>query len=133
MSTSITPKGPAARRTSLPADFKISDRVLAWAKEKGFDRYLPAHLEKFLSSVKARGTRYADWDEAFMNCIRDDWGDVRGKALRASGPGAAMQPTERKTCGYCPKPSVGSVNGIEHCDAHSLAAMDQKPRMKVAA
>lgn len=62
-----------------------------WAKEKGFDGYLPAHLEKFLSSVKASGRRYVDWDEAFINCVRDDWGDVRRKALVATGkPGGGI-------------------------------------------
>lgn len=33
-----------------------------------------------------------------------------------------------KMCGYCDKRSIGSVNGIEYCNEHSLDAMDQKPR-----
>ena len=43
-------------------------------------------------------------------------------------------PTERPTevrvrlCGYCARGSVGTVNGIPHCDEHSTDAMDMKPR-----
>lgn len=40
------------------------------------------------------------------------------------------RPTEVKTrlCGYCGRGSVGTVNGIPHCDEHSTDAMDMKPR-----
>jgi hypothetical protein len=40
------------------------------------------------------------------------------------------RPTEvkQKLCGYCARPSTGSVNGIPHCDSHSHDAMDMKPR-----
>lgn len=133
VSTSITPKSPAARRTSLPADFSISNRVRVWASEKGFEEFLPGHLEKFLSAVKASGRRYADWDEAFINCIRDDWGDVRRKALRETGAGAPLAPRKKETCAYCPKPWMSKPNGIPACDGHTTDAMDQKPREKVAA
>jgi hypothetical protein len=43
-------------------------------------------------------------------------------------------PTERltevkvKLCSYCGRGSVGTVNGIPHCDEHSTDAMDMKPR-----
>ena len=43
-------------------------------------------------------------------------------------------PTERPTevrvrlCGYCGRGSVGTVNGIPHCDEHATDAMDMKPR-----
>lgn len=121
------------RRTSLPADFGISERVRAWAKDKGFERFLSAHLEKFLSSVKASGRRYADWDEALINCIRDDWGDIRRKAAQASGAPAVV--TVKKFCRYCAKPSIGSVNGIDYCgdDGHNFKAMDKVPAPERAA
>lgn len=38
-----------------------------------------------------------------------------------------------KVCGYCPKPSSGSVNGIPHCEEHFYDAMDHKPRPKANA
>ena len=64
------------RATPLPKDFEISQRVTTWAAEKGFaslDRY----LEFFTSKAKAKGYTYADWDQALMNCIREDWPELR--------------------------------------------------------
>lgn len=63
---------PKGRKHSIPADFGISDRVTRWAAEKGYTR-LPERLERFVSVAKAKGYQYIDWDEAFMNAIRDDW------------------------------------------------------------
>lgn len=74
------------RLTNLPDGFGISNRVREWAKRKGYSN-LDAHLESFLSAVKRKGYQYADWDEALMTAIRDDWGKV----------GAAQQtPTVRE-------------------------------------
>ena len=63
---------PKGRKHSIPADFGISERVSRWAAEKGYTR-LPERLERFVSVAKAKGYQYIDWDEAFMNAIRDDW------------------------------------------------------------
>jgi hypothetical protein len=60
------------RKRPIPADFGISERVTRWAAEKGYTR-LPERLERFVSVSKAKGYQYIDWDEAFMNAIRDDW------------------------------------------------------------
>jgi hypothetical protein len=73
------------RKTGLPQKFEISARVQAWAAEKGFD-HLPEHLEAFASKALAKGYSYADWDEAFMTAIRDDWAGLRrldGNGTRA--------------------------------------------------
>jgi len=71
-------KKKSARRlaTPLPLDFKISERVKAWAEEKGFTDLEP-DLEFFTGRMKANGKTYADWDEAFMNCVREDWPGLR--------------------------------------------------------
>ena len=67
---------PAARSPSrkkpMPNNFGISDRVRAWAKEKGYTQ-LEAHFENFVGKVKAKGYTYADWDEGFMGAIRNNW------------------------------------------------------------
>lgn len=70
----------ASRATPIPPDFKVSPRVQAWAQQKGFAALLPQHLEHFLSYAKAKGARYVDWDEAFMNAVRADWGQIRRNA-----------------------------------------------------
>jgi hypothetical protein len=66
---------PTKRRKSaisIPADFGVSERVKAWAKAKGHIR-LDDHLESFIGKAIAKDYRYADWDVAFMNAIREDW------------------------------------------------------------
>ena len=70
------PRKQKAIKTELPDGFGISDRVRTWAGLKKFDR-LEEHLESFLSKAKAKAYTYADWDEALMNAIRDDWAKLR--------------------------------------------------------
>ena len=70
--TSKTNTPPNKRAVSLPEDFTISDRVRAWATAKGFD-HLEKRLEHFAGYARANAKKYADWDQAFMNAIRDDW------------------------------------------------------------
>lgn len=65
-----------ARATPLPESFAISDRVKTWAAGKGFGQ-LERYLEFFVGRMKASGKTYTDWDEAFMNCIREDWPEFR--------------------------------------------------------
>jgi uncharacterized protein YdaU (DUF1376 family) len=73
------PKKDSARKkraVSLPTDFAISERVKTWAESKGFQS-LDAHLEHFVGWARASGRAYADWDQAFMNAVREDWAKVR--------------------------------------------------------
>lgn len=66
-----------ATRTPMPDDFAVSERVQAWAAEKGYEN-LGAHLEAFKAKVQAKGYSYVDWDAAFMEAIREDWAKLRG-------------------------------------------------------
>lgn len=59
-------------KVSMPEGFGVSARVRAWAKEKGHDR-LDERMEHFKGKALANGYTYADWDEAFMGAVRDDW------------------------------------------------------------
>lgn len=71
-------KPTAKKKTPIPHDFEISDRVFQWAQEKGF-RELDRHLERFVGACKAKGYTYVDWDEGFMGAIRDNWAKVEIK------------------------------------------------------
>ena len=64
------------RKHSLPNGFEISDRVRIWALAKGFDR-LDEHFESFVRKCRAKNYQYADWDEAFMGAITDDWAKLQ--------------------------------------------------------
>lgn len=76
------------RKTRLPDGFAISGRVKQWAEEKGHTR-LPERLEHFVSAAKAKGYEYVDWDEAFMNAVRNDWANL------GPGQGEAAQTRKR--------------------------------------
>lgn len=62
-------------KTALPPDFCLSDRLKAWAEEHEFSN-LETHLEHFVGKARANGYAYADWDQALMNAIRENWAGV---------------------------------------------------------
>jgi len=82
-----------ARATPLPEGFAVSPRVEAWAKSKGFDR-LDEHLDAFTRKARAKGYTYVDWDSAFEEAIREDWGGIRsgkGRSATANGDWASTE------------------------------------------
>ena len=74
---------PASKKTQMPENFAISDRVRAWAAENKHGQ-LEQHLASFRISCKAKGYAYADWDAAFMNAIRNNWAKLTPPV--AAGP-----------------------------------------------
>jgi hypothetical protein len=62
-------------KTSIPENFTISDRVKKWAIEKKHQN-LEDHLESFKLKCRAKDYQYVDWDEAFMNAVRDNWAKI---------------------------------------------------------
>ena len=78
-------KKPKKKKTTIPLDFKISDRVKSWAHKKGLHQ-LDQHLESFALKCKAKGYEYIDWDEAFMEAIRANWAQLKNQEPQ-SGPG----------------------------------------------
>ncbi len=86
-SSSPKARTPAARKskTSIPSDFTVSDRVKAWAVEKGFSD-LEGHLESFKDKCAAKGYTNVDWDAAFMGAIRDDWAKLRPTGTAKARP-----------------------------------------------
>lgn len=63
---------PASKKSQMPPDFGISDRVKAWAIENKHGQ-LEQHLVAFRLACQAKGYAYADWDAAFMKAVRDNW------------------------------------------------------------
>jgi uncharacterized protein YdaU (DUF1376 family) len=79
----IPPKSAKPKRAAkkpMPDGFAISDRVRNWAKEKKHD-HLELHFENFMNACRKHGYVYADWDEAFMGAVREDWAKVGGMKL----------------------------------------------------
>lgn len=80
MSGLIEEKRIEKNKTSIPKDFKISDRVISWANEKGY-RDLEKHLDSFILIAQSRNYKYTDWDAAFMRAIKDNWAKVPNSKL----------------------------------------------------
>lgn len=113
-------KGAAARRALRPDGFGISNNVRKWYAAKAYpDGLLEAHLEKFLISTDASGARYVDWDKALMNCVMDDWGDVRWRWLKSQGRPAAVPSGEWWSSGEGVRAKAAELN-VEHTDDPKL-------------
>lgn len=83
-------KRGATPKTTLPADFAVSERVANWAREKGFSQ-LDKHLDHFRLSAQAKGYTYADWDSAFMKAVSDNWAKLAAPST-ADQPGGGRRP-----------------------------------------
>lgn len=100
-------------QTSIPADFKISESVAAWASEKGF-AHLQQHLESFIDKAKSKNYRYADWDAAFRDAIRKNWAGI-GQNNQSQYSRQDTAPSTRQVESPAPEPSqrVSLFSGIE--------------------
>jgi len=103
-------------KTPLPPDFKISDRVVLWATQRGVGN-LDQHLEGFLGKCKAKGYEYVDWDEALMNAIRYNWAGL------ANGSKAPRKSSDPFTiCPACKREVLKTDitdRGCLHCEQRS--------------
>ena len=73
------------KKLPLPEPFAVTERVQRWASEKGY-AHLEEHLEAFVRKATANAYRYADWDAAFMEAIREDWAKLRGRGTNGAAP-----------------------------------------------
>lgn len=81
------PKKPTKRRqTEIPEGFAISERVKRWAAEKGHTR-LEERFEHFVGVSRRKGYTYADWDEAFMAAVRENWAKFPTAVAQQEGGG----------------------------------------------
>lgn len=88
----VVPRGSAKRppKTDFPDGFAVSERVERWAEAKGYGQ-LAEHLDAFRRKAKAHGYRYVDWDEAFMEAVREDWAKLRTGKLKQVANGSAWE------------------------------------------
>jgi len=75
------PRKPKALPTAIPEGFAVSDRVLKWATAQGLAGVIDLHLEAFVSTCRAKGYSYIDWDEAFMNAVRKNWAGINSRSM----------------------------------------------------
>jgi len=120
------------KKTRLPKDFALSERVRAWAAEHGYQR-LDEHLEVFLRKCKAKGYTYIDWDSAFMEAIREDWAKLRGRTANGTPPAGESKttPLDPKAL-YKPDPPM-TPEQIARNKANGEAALAKLKRGGLAA
>lgn len=76
---------PAGGKKSLPQDWQPSEQVLAWAARE-FGLRVPEDVERYVGCFRdycaSSGKRYADFDAAFRNVVRQDWPRLRSGKKR---------------------------------------------------
>ena len=70
-------------KTLLPEGFGISQRVRDWAAKNNHSN-LDTHHENFVLAAQSRGYKYADWDAAFQNAIRNNWAKVTAQSTEVT-------------------------------------------------
>lgn len=109
-------KAPAkARATPIPEGFGISDRVQEWASANEHTR-LEERLEHFKGYVLANGKAYTDWDQAFMNAIRDNWAKLQPNRVTPNAPASKTASALMSLEGMKHEPS-----GIQHGNSERSA------------
>jgi hypothetical protein len=65
--------------TLLPKGWAPSAALREWAlQQPGVSgAMLDAYASFFADYATSNGKKYADWDAAFRNCVRSDWGGIR--------------------------------------------------------
>lgn len=113
----------------MPDDFAVSERVKAWAAERGLMQ-LPEHLDAFKRKVAANGYTYADWDAAFMEAIREDWAKLRGKTQGgAAVPPSSSRPQWAIDAGFTNRWEAEN----DGCHEHNAQLFSHGKRTEVAA
>jgi len=79
-----------AAMTTIPEDFALTEKTIAWVNEKFPTVNVEGTLERFVDSSHAHGRMYADWQAAFKNWVRkaieNKWDGVEFKQGRAQDP-----------------------------------------------
>lgn len=115
---SLREQKPKSKRRPLPDDFGIGDEVREWARAGGHD-FLDASLAYFRDYATANAKLYADWDAAFRNCVKADWGKAREIARKAAtGNAAPAAKISVPTCCHCLNKSIGMKGGASYCAEH---------------
>ncbi len=72
-------KTNSSRRTKPPETFEITDKLRDWFVDQGFTTDIEATTQKWLIAMKAKGSKYVDWNSAWQNgmLIAQDWQDEK--------------------------------------------------------
>lgn len=72
------PRAKRARESAIPSGWTVGPELRQWARGQGCDDALiDAYAAYFTDWAISNSKTYTDWDAAFRNCVRGDWGGVR--------------------------------------------------------
>lgn len=99
------------RRTSIPEDAAISDRMLEIAQEQGVPPdQARAQFDLFKGGAIANGRTYADWDAAWRNWLKSPYfKPVLVGGQHGQSPSTASQTRGQHGGGYGQRTSIASV------------------------
>jgi len=119
-------------KTGLPEKFAISDRVKEWAVRKGYDR-LEQHFESFVGKARKNDYRYVDWDEAFMEAIRENWARLPTVPTRPEPKDVTCEYAEsgQPACGMPNARPSNRYGGRPVCAHHERKLIEQTSGRKM--
>lgn len=80
--------------TTLPANFTVTENLVAWAATKTPTIDIKAETEKFQNYAKAHDKRYSDWDAAWRNWM------LKAVEYKTPAPATSGPATTRGTWGW---------------------------------
>lgn len=95
------PMDPADRRfkfngqVQIPEDFCITHHVRNWCQKNQHKPRPEDYFDTFVSHFKAKGTRWKDWDQTFINWIRDSLPGGRFYKAKPGQPDHVSAPAKK--------------------------------------
>ena len=77
-----------SKKTTI-GDWAPDAKLLAWCSANGYDADL--HLEYFRDYCESNNAKYVNFDAAFRNCCRADWGGIRKNHTRGQNAHSKQQ------------------------------------------
>ena len=81
-------------KTSMPVNFAVSDAVLDWYRDKGYQEPIEKHMNSFILKCQSHDYKYINWDSALKNAITDDWAKARQPCRSQQGVAVAQFPSK---------------------------------------
>lgn len=116
-----------ARRTLPVAGFEMTDETRHVLTGEGYGPHLDAHVAYFEDYLKSCGKKYTDFQRAFRNCVRSDWGGLRKQRANGTAPARLRQPEPKAP--EAPRASRTTVDR-ELARAKAVVGLRDKPVMR---
>ena len=78
----------AKRKTSLPSEFALTDKMKEWFSSQGFCIDIQKSTNTWIDAMRAKDYKYIDWESAWRNGMRkhDEWQREKGGNQQSAIP-----------------------------------------------